>query len=129
MASTLLFEATINQHLAYVKPDETEAVVGFLRRVFDMAYSHLRSESENGGSTKGAITCEQIAELPVPVPPLVEQLAIAAYVDTTLAKLGRMAENAESANTRLAEYRSSLITAATTGKIDVRNWQVTEKTA
>jgi len=69
MASTLLFEATINQHLAYVKPDEAKAVVGFLRRVFDMAYSHLRSESENGGSTKGAITCEQIAELPVPVPP------------------------------------------------------------
>lgn len=129
MASTLLFEATINQHLAYVKPDEAKAVVGFLRRVFDMAYSHLRSESENGGSTKGAITCEQIAELPVPVPPLVEQLAISAYVDTTLAKLGRMAENAESAITRLTEYRTALITAATTGKIDVRNWQATEKAA
>lgn len=120
MASTLLFEATINQHLAYVKSDEVKAVVGFLRRVFDMAYSHLRSESENGGSTKGAITCEQIAELPAPVPPLVEQTAIAEYVDATIVKLGRMSENAASAITRLTEYRTALITAATTGKIDVR---------
>ena len=120
MASTLLFEATINQHLAYVKPDPSHAVVGFLRRVFDMAYSHLRSESENGGSTKGAITCEQIAELPVPVPSLDEQVAITAYVDVTIAKIDRMAANAESAIARLTEYRTALITTATTGKIDVR---------
>lgn len=123
MASTLLFEATINQHLAYVKPEPSHAVVGFLRRVFDMAYSHLRSESENGGSTKGAITCEQISELAVPVPSLDEQTAIAAYVDVAITKIDRMAEKTESAIARLTEYRTALITAATTGKIDVRGWQ------
>lgn len=121
MATTLLFEATINQHLAYVKPDDTKAIVGFLRRVFDMAYAHLRSESEKGGSTKGAITCEQIAELPIPVPPLDEQKFISERIDLGLAKLARMSDNAESAIARLTEYRSALITAATTGKIDVRN--------
>ena len=121
MASTLLFEATINQHLAYVKPDSSHAVVGFLRRVFDMAYSHLRSESENGGSTKGAITCEQIAELPIPVPPLAEQTFIAAYVDAAINKINKMAEKTESAVSHLTEYRTALITAATTGKIDVRH--------
>lgn len=124
MATTLLFEATINQHLAYVKPDDTKAIVGFLRRVFDMAYAHLRSESENGGSTKGAITCEQIAELPIPVPPLDEQVDISERIDVALAKLARMSENAESAITRLSEYRSALITAATTGKIDVRQHDI-----
>ena len=36
MASTLLFEATINQHVAYLKPYPSRAEVGFLRRVFDM---------------------------------------------------------------------------------------------
>jgi type I restriction enzyme S subunit len=125
MATTLLFEATINQHLAYVKPDDAKAIVGFLRRVFDMAYAHLRSESENGGSTKGAITCEQIAELPIPVPPLDEQEFISERIDLALAKLARMSENAESAIARLTEYRSALITAVTTGKIDVRGWQNT----
>lgn len=124
MATTLLFEATINQHLAYVKPDDPKAIVGFLRRVFDMAYAHLRSESENGGSTKGAITCEQIAELPIPVPPLNEQTLISERIDLALAKLARMSENAESAITHLTEYRSALITAATTGKIDVRHVKI-----
>ena len=120
MASTLLFEATINQHLAYVKPDNSKAVVDFLRRVFDMAYLHLRSESENGGSTKGAITCEQIAELPVPTPPVQEQIAIAEYVAKAIIKIDQMGEKAESAIAHLTEYRTALITAATTGQIDVR---------
>ena len=128
MATTLLFEATINQHLAYVKPDEAKASVGFLRRVFDMAYAHLRIESENGGSTKGAITCEQIAELPIPVPPLDEQVVISERKNMALAKLARMSDNAKSAITRLTEYRSALITAATTGKIDVRGWQAPQET-
>lgn len=127
MATTLLFEATINQHIAYVKPDLSRAVAGFLRRVFDMAYSHLRSESENGGSTKGAITCEQIAELPVPVPPLVEQIAIAAYIDSAISKVDQMTEKAESVIAHLTEYRTALITAATTGQIDVRGWQLNQK--
>ncbi len=129
MATTLLFESTINQHLAYVKPDESKALVGYMRRVFDMAYSYLRSESENGGSTKGAITCEQIAELPVPVPPIAEQIAIAASVDQAIARIDRMADNTQSAITHLTEYRTALITAATTGKIDVRNWQATQTAA
>jgi type I restriction enzyme S subunit len=82
MASTLLFEATINQHLAYLKPLPDQAEVGFLRRVFDMAYLFFRSESDGGGSTKGAITCEQIGMMNTPVPPVVEQTAIADYLDT-----------------------------------------------
>lgn len=129
MASTLLFEATINQHLAYVKPDESEAVVGYLRRVFDSAYSYLRSESDGGGSTKGAITCEQIAEMHGPMPPLDEQVAIAEYVDGATAKIDLMSEKAEQAISRLTEYRSALITAATTGKIDVRGWQADQEAA
>jgi type I restriction enzyme S subunit len=121
MASTLLFEATINQHVAYVKPYSSRAEVGFLRRVFDMVYPFLRSESDGGGSTKGAITCEQVANLKVPVPPLPEQAAIAAYLDLETAKLDALVGKVEEAVERLLEYRTALITAAVTGKIDVRN--------
>ena len=120
MASTLMFEATINQHVAYLKPDASRAEVGFLRRVFDMAYLFLRSESDGAGSTKGAITCEQIANLKIPIPPLPEQLAIAAYLDLETAKLDALVGKVAAAVERLQEYRSALITAAVTGKIDVR---------
>jgi type I restriction enzyme, S subunit len=120
MATTLMIRATINQHLAYIKPDETECDVRFLRRVFDAAYAYLRNESDGGGSTKGAITCEQIAELPIPVPPLAEQQAIADHIDTVLDRINRIADKATNAIERLTEYRSALITAAVTGQIDVR---------
>ena len=120
MASTLLFEATINQHIAYLKFNLARAETGFLRRVFDMVYLFLRSESDGGGSTKGAITCEQIANLKIPVPPLPEQAAIAAYLDLETAKLDALVGKVEAAVERLQEYRTALITAAVTGKIDVR---------
>jgi len=120
MASTLMFEATINQHVAYLKPLPSRAEVGFLRRVFDMVYLFLRSESDGGGSTKGAITCEQIANLKIPHPPLPEQAAIAAYLDLETAKLDALVGKVEAAVERLQEYRTALITAAVTGKIDVR---------
>ena len=59
----------------------------------------------------------------LPTPPLPEQRLIARYLDLALEKLVAMRSKAESAITRLTEYRSALITAATTGKIDVRGWQ------
>ncbi len=58
--------------------------------------------------------------LPMPIPPLPEQTAIADYVDRETAKIDRMIEKVEAAIEKLAEYRTALITAAVTGKIDVR---------
>ena len=62
------------------------------------------------------------------MPPLDEQVVISERIDMALAKLARMSDNAKSAITRLTEYRSALITAATTGKIDVRSWQAPQET-
>jgi type I restriction enzyme S subunit len=124
MATTLMIQATINQHLAYIKPEATECDVRFLRRVFDAAYAYLRNESDGGGSTKGAITCEQIAELPIPVPPLEEQQVIVDHIDKVLDRINRIADKANNAIERLTEYRSALITAAVTGQIDVRDVKV-----
>jgi len=114
MASTLLFAATINQHLAYVKPDASQAVVGFLRRVFDSAYSYLRNESDGGGSTKGAITCEQIAEMAVPVPPVDEQNAIAAFLDWKTGQIDALIGKKKELLEKLKEKRIAVITQAVT---------------
>jgi type I restriction enzyme S subunit len=64
---------------------------------------------------------ETLNAAPLVVPPKTEQLAITAHIGETAKRLDLMLSNAESAITRLTEYRSALITAATTGKIDVRN--------
>jgi restriction endonuclease S subunit len=121
MATVLNIEATINQHLAFVKPTVGLADAGFIRRVFDTAYTYLRSESDGAGSTKGAITCEQVKGLRIPIPPVTEQRAIAAFLDLETAKVDALLAKVGNAIERLQEYRTALITAAVTGKIDVRN--------
>jgi type I restriction enzyme S subunit len=62
----------------------------------------------------------QQSNISVPVPPLPEQTAIAAYLDLETAKLDALVGKVEEAVERLQEYRTALITAAVTGKIDVR---------
>jgi type I restriction enzyme, S subunit len=54
------------------------------------------------------------------VPPVREQRAIADYLDRETAKIDKMMEKVEAAIEKLQEYRTALITAAVTGKIDVR---------
>jgi type I restriction enzyme S subunit len=60
-----------------------------------------------------------IQNLEVPCPPLPEQVAIAEYLDAETAKLDALVAKAEEVVERLQEYRTALITAAVTGKIDV----------
>jgi type I restriction enzyme S subunit len=61
-----------------------------------------------------------IGNIKMPIPPLPEQAAIAAYLDEETAKLDALVGKVEEAVERLQEYRTALITAAVTGKIDVR---------
>lgn len=66
------------------------------------------------------INRETLNELRLPVPPLAEQRAIEEYLQHESASIDDMIEKVEAAIGRLQEYRSALITAAVTGKIDVR---------
>jgi type I restriction enzyme, S subunit len=122
MATTLRFEATINQHIAAVVPRNSEIDIEFLRRVFDMLYIDLRTDSEGGGSTKGAITCEQIQSLRIALPPIAEQIAIASWIRVRNEDFAALIGQSESAIGLLEERRSALISAAVTGKIDVRDY-------
>ena len=57
-----------------------------------------------------------------------EQKRVLEFIQAETAKSDELISLAESAITRLTEYRSALITAATTGKIDVRGWQAPQET-
>jgi len=60
-------------------------------------------------------------ELVLPIPPLPEQQAIAAYLDQETTRLDGLKTKIETLLARLAEYRAALISAAVTGKMDVRD--------
>jgi type I restriction enzyme S subunit len=69
-----------------------------------------------------------ILELAIPVPPTAEQIAIARQLDQERLRIDGLVAASESAIALLQERRSALISAAVTGKIDVRR-QVDEAKA
>lgn len=75
------------------------------------------------GGTKVQLSLEDIRELAVVVPPMGEQIAIASMLHHRLAGMEMLITEANKAVALLAERRSALISAAVTGKIDVRSWQ------
>jgi type I restriction enzyme S subunit len=66
------------------------------------------------------ISPEQINNFVIPVPPIVEQRGIATFLDSETAKFDTLTVEANCAIALLQERRSALISAAVTGKIDVR---------
>lgn len=125
-ASTLLIEATVSQHLAFLKPTSEQISVRWLRHVLDAAYDALRDDSGGGGSTKGAITCEQIGNFKVPLPPVDEQTAILSVLDWVPGRIDALGAQCERVIGLLQERRTALISAAVTGQIDVRGLVQTE---
>lgn len=75
------------------------------------------------GSTFKRVNVEDIRGLVVPMPPGDEQQIISEYLAKESLALDKLLAEALSATDLLSERRSALISAAVTGKIDVRNWQ------
>ena len=66
------------------------------------------------------LNTDTVGAVRIGVPPTTEQAAIADYLVMRLGKLDSTSASTETAIERLQEYRTALITAAVTGKIDVR---------
>ncbi|MBD3377260.1 hypothetical protein GF406_19690 [candidate division KSB1 bacterium] len=77
--------------------------------------------SRSVGVSYPAINALEIGSINIPLPPLPEQQAIAAFLDRETSKIDALISKVETAIERLKEYRTSLISSAVTGKIDVRD--------
>lgn len=62
-----------------------------------------------------------ILELATPLPPVAEQISLISSLEEQLLNMGHLRAQAEAAIALLHERRAALISAAVTGKIDVRN--------
>ena len=69
---------------------------------------------------------EFIGNSQLPIPPLDEQHVIVEFLDRQMDRIDRLSSKVETAIERLQEYRTALITAAVTGKIDVRDHERVE---
>lgn len=72
------------------------------------------------GTAVGTLNRNHVHRLRVAIPDAAEQRTIAAFLDRETARVDALAEKLEKSIATLREYRTALISAAVTGKIDVR---------
>lgn len=80
----------------------------------------MNLSSFDTGSSNPTVNRNLVHPVLVSWPPVAEQQAIAAFLDSELSRIGRMIDRIESAIASLREYRAALISAAITGNIDLR---------
>lgn len=78
---------------------------------------------ESKGSTMENLNTETLGRIRLPLPPVSDQKAILEYVHEVSGQFAALVDAAESGISLITERRSALISAAVTGKIDVRGWQ------
>ena len=83
-------------------------------------------ESQCRGGTRDRVSRSFLGAVRIAVPNYQEQQAIAAFLDTEIAKLDDLTTEAQHTIDLLKERRSALISAAVTGKIDVRGLMTKE---
>ncbi|MHB1247832.1 MAG: restriction endonuclease subunit S [Polaromonas sp.] len=92
----------------------------FLQHVIRSPIIILQLANMMIGSTFKRINVEEIRSFIVPSPPNTEQAEIAAFLESEVERFDTLTAEANRASALLQERRSALISAAVTGKIDVR---------
>ncbi|MGZ4960793.1 MAG: restriction endonuclease subunit S [Methylomonas sp.] len=107
----------VSQHLIAWCPSEQIQSL-FLLRVFNVMKMFL--DTVTFGATIKTIGMADVKKLVTPLPPLTEQRQITDFIASETLKLDTLTAEAQQAVAFLKERRTALISAAVTGKIDVR---------
>lgn len=94
----------------------------FIRSVVGSYQFFAQIDLLKAGSTIQHFGPTHLSQMRVVLPPLDEQIRVAAYVDRVSVQFDQLLDVAVKTNDLLQERRSALISAAVTGKIDVRSW-------
>jgi len=102
-----------------IKPfNVNETYLAWLMR----AYDHCKVFYTLGGGLRQSLKYSDVKRLPVVIPPLVEQLRSVDFIDRETARIDALIAKIQSSIDLLKERRSALISAAVTGRIDLRNY-------
>ena len=93
----------------------------FLMWQLNSVGTYRQGELDTVGATSPHVNVSTIRNFQLTLPPMDEQRAIAARLDSEAMRFDELQAEAERAISLLREHRSALISAAVTGKIDVRH--------
>lgn len=95
----------------------------------DYMRHQIKLDARGSSMTMAKVSQEHIKSWIIAIPPINEQVEIIDFLSKQLAEFERLFDAAHKLIHHLKERRSALISAAVTGKIDVRNWQPNAKDA
>lgn len=121
--------AVVTQDVIRIRVDRDRADPEYLSLLLVSAMGRHLVRLVSVEATRGRFSLADLKNIRFPLPPLAEQKQIAMRVAEALKKIDEMNEVNETAIAHLTEYRTALITAATTGKIDVGNVKIPEPKA
>lgn len=111
----------VSQHLIAWICNDSKLIPEFLLLIFYAMEKEF--ERYTFGATIKTIGMDDVRSLSSAFPPLEEQRILVEWAFQKMASLKNGIDKAESVVDLLKERRTALISAAVTGKIDVRNWQ------
>ena len=114
-----LVGANLTQDAARISPGEGIEPRWLLYAVRSSAFFAELESGMTGTGVKG-INIRDLKKGHLAVPPPEEQRTLVAHLDAATARLDELSAKVAAAIGRLAEYRAALITAAVTGRVDVR---------
>lgn len=106
-----------SEHAVVVTPNERAVTIwlGELLRIMNLNQYSV-------SAAQPGLAVERITDLYIPTPPYQEQINIGTYISKYISLDKKLIEHSTDNIELLKERRTALISAAVTGKIDLRNW-------
>lgn len=106
-----------SEHAVVVTPNERAVTIwlGELLRIMNLNQYSV-------SAAQPGLAVERITDLYIPIPPYQEQVNIGTYISKYISLDKKLIEHSTDNIELLKERRTALISAAVTGKIDLRNW-------
>ena len=117
-------EFSVYVSLTHIRVNQNIANNKFIMYFFGTDYcKFLNHEGTVTGGGVGNLNVNNVVKYKIGLPSLEEQQTIVDHIDNHIHQQDELILKAESAIHLMQERRTALISAAVTGKIDVRNWQ------
>lgn len=113
-------EAYVNQHIALVRPSGGVIDAEFLGHAMKSVPSQIQFRGSEYGGTKQGLGLDEVKNLEVLLPPLVDQQRIVSEIKVVTRRIDAVVAQAEREIVLLREFRTRLVADVVTGQVDVR---------
>jgi len=116
-------EGIINQALMKISLSKIINSDFFIMVFESIPYQNAIIDNSQGGAITNIVGVHIFKSIKILLPPLSEQLEIVSFLNKETSKIDTLISKIQFSINKLKEYRTALISAAVTGKIDVRDWK------